>query len=36
MAVIELVDRDTEAKKVDKPKKVETKEKDKTPVEAAK
>ena len=36
MAVIELVDRDTEAKKVDKPKKVETKEKDKTPVAAAK
>ena len=28
MAVIELVDRDVEAKKVDKPKKVETAEKD--------
>ena len=36
MAIIELVDRNTEAKKVDKPKKVETKEKDKTPVAAAK
>ena len=29
MAVIELVDRNTEAKKVDKPKKTETKEKTK-------
>ena len=29
MAVIELVDRNTEAKKVDKPKKVETKDKSK-------
>ena len=29
MAVIELVDRNPEAKKVDKPKKIETKEKNK-------
>ena len=38
MAVIELVDRDAEAKKVDKPKKIEKKEKDKatTPVATAK
>ena len=36
MAVIELVDRDVEAKKVDKPKKVETKEKNVTPVAATK
>jgi large subunit ribosomal protein L17 len=36
MAIIELVDRDTEAKKVDKPKKVETKEKETTPVAATK
>ena len=36
MAIIELVDRNTEAKKVDKPKKVESKEKDVTPVAAAK
>ena len=38
MAVIELVDRDTEAKKVDKPKKIEKKEKDKatTPVATTK
>ena len=36
MAIIELVDRDIEAKKVDKPKKVETKEKDVTPVAATK
>ena len=36
MAVIELVDRDVEAKKVDKPKKVVTKEKDSTPVAATK
>ncbi|MDC0449739.1 50S ribosomal protein L17 [Pelagibacteraceae bacterium] len=36
MAIIELVDRDTEAKKVDKPKKVEVKEKDSTPVAATK
>ena len=36
MAIIELVDRDVEAKKVDKPKKVETKEKDVTPVAATK
>ena len=32
MAIIELVDRNVEAKKVDKPKKVETKEKDTSPV----
>ena len=32
MAIIELMDRNLEAKKVDKPKKVETKEKDATPV----
>ncbi len=36
MAIIELVDRDVEAKKVDKPKKVETKEKDVAPVAATK
>ena len=38
MAVIELVDRNLEAKKVDKPKKTEAKSKDKTtdPKEAAK
>ena len=30
MAIIELVDRNTEAKKIDKPKKVETKEKEAT------
>ena len=36
MAIIELVDRDIEAKKIDKPKKVESKEKDVTPVAAAK
>jgi len=36
MAVIELVDRDVEAKKVDKPKKVEAKEKDQPVVTAAK
>ena len=36
MAIIELVDRNVEAKKVDKPKKVETKEKDAVPVAAAK
>ena len=36
MAVLELVDRDTEAKKVDKPKKVETKEKDSTQVATTK
>ena len=36
MAVLELVDRDTEAKKVDKPKKVETKEKDNTQVATTK
>ena len=36
MAVIELVDRDTEAKKVDKPKKVETKDKDTAQVAATK
>ena len=36
MAIIELVDRDVEAKKVDKPKKVVTKEKDSTPVAATK
>ena len=32
MAIIELVDRDIEAKKVDKPKKIETKEKESKPV----
>ena len=36
MAVIELVDRDVEAKKVDKPKKVEAKEKDQSVATAAK
>jgi len=36
LAIIELVDRDVEAKKVDKPKKVETKEKDASKVEAVK
>ena len=36
MAIIELVDRNIEAKKVDKPKKVETKEKDPSPVAATK
>ena len=36
MAIIELVDRNLEAKKVDKPKKVETKEKDPTAVAATK
>ena len=36
MAVIELVDRDIEAKKVDKPKKVEAKEKDQPVATAAK
>ena len=36
MAIIELVDRNVEAKKVDKPKKVETKEKDSSPVAATK
>jgi large subunit ribosomal protein L17 len=36
MAIIELVDRDIEAKKVDKPKKVETKEKDIAPLAATK
>ena len=36
LAIIELVDRDVEAKKVDKPKKVETKEKDAAPVAATK
>jgi large subunit ribosomal protein L17 len=36
MAVIELVDRNEEAKKVDKPKKVETKDKDTAPVVATK
>jgi large subunit ribosomal protein L17 len=36
MAIIELIDRNTEAKKVDKPKKVESKEKDATPVAATK
>ena len=36
MAVIELVDRDTNAKKIDKPKKVESSKKDKeTPLKAA-
>ena len=36
MAVIELVDRDVEAKKVDKPKKVETADKDQQPKVATK
>ena len=36
MAIIELVDRNTQAKKIDKPKKVETKKDDSTPVVAAK
>ena len=36
MAIIELVDRNIEAKKVDKPKKVETKEKDAAQVAATK
>ena len=36
MAIIELVDRDVEAKKIDKPKKVETKDKDATPVAVSK
>ena len=36
MAIIELVDRNVEAKKVDKPKKVETKEKNVSPLVAAK
>ena len=36
MAIIELVDRNIEAKKVDKPKKIETKEKDTAAVAAAK
>ena len=36
MAIIELVDRDVEAKKVDKPKKVEAKETDATPAVATK
>jgi len=36
MAIIELVDRDVEAKKIDKPKKVETKDKEATQVAATK
>ena len=36
LAIIELVDRDVEAKKVDKPKKVETKDKDTAQVAATK
>ncbi|MBL6857369.1 MAG: 50S ribosomal protein L17 [Pelagibacteraceae bacterium] len=36
MAIIELIDRNIEAKKVDKPKKIETKEKDSPPVAATK
>ena len=36
MAIIELVDRNVEAKKIDKPKKVETKEKDVAPATATK
>ena len=36
LAIIELVDRDVKAKKVDKPKKIETKEKDVAPVAATK
>ena len=36
MAVIELVDRNPEAKKIDKPKKIETKEKSKEPQEKQK
>ena len=35
MAVIELVDRDENAKKIDKPKKVDTSKKDKEPVKKA-
>ena len=36
MAIIELVDRDAAAKKVDKPKKSESKEKETAPVAAVK
>ena len=36
LAIIELVDRNLEAKKVDKPKKIETKEKEATPVAVTK
>ena len=36
MAIIELIDRNTEAKKIDKPKKVETKEKEAPQVAATK
>ena len=36
MAIIELVDRDVEAKKIDKPKKVETKDKEASQVAATK
>jgi large subunit ribosomal protein L17 len=36
MAIIELVDRDAAAKKVDKPKKIEGKEKEIAPVAATK
>jgi len=36
LAIIELVDRNLEAKKVDKPKKIETKEKEAAPVAATK
>ena len=36
MAIIELVDRNLEAKKIDKPKKVETKEKDPTAIATTK
>ena len=36
MAIIELVDRNTEAKKIDKPKKIETKDKTPTPVAVSK
>ena len=36
MAIIELIDRNVEAKKVDKPKKIVTKEKDTAPVAATK
>ena len=36
MAIIELVDRNIESKKIDKPKKIETKEKEATPAAVAK
>ena len=36
MAIIELVDRNVEAKKIDKPKKIETEKKEETQVAATK